>query len=286
MDKRNLSPDVVSPQTIASGQHYYSDGQSLRAKHQLAGNQFVKWALGLIPSRTLSMILDAGGGWGRYTWQLIHDRHIDPRKMMLTDLSEGMLKTAAEEGVPIRMSVCNIDALPFRDRQFDLVMANHVLYHLQDIPAGVKELARMVRADGCLLATTNSDKITAAIIALHYQALEKLGVPFIPEPPSSFSMENGGALLAAQFRRVEQHYYEDEDLIYEAAEIRRLYETIGRYRNLLPRDDIPENVKRALPQVVEQLAQEIIAREGVLRSPTLMGAFVCTEPLAAGGFNL
>jgi ubiquinone/menaquinone biosynthesis C-methylase UbiE len=279
----NSKSDAVSSQTLVTGKHYYSDGRYLRAKHQLAGDKFVKWVLGLIPSWATATILDAGGGWGRFVWPLVDIYHVTGKKVVLTDLSRGMLNTALEEAsqraVSIDVAVGNIEALPCRGRLFDIVMANHVLYHLQDIPQGVSELARVIKPDGRLLATTNSDKITATIIALHYEALETLAIPFTPEPPSSFSMENGGELLASQFRQVEQHYYEDEELIYDAAEIRATYETIGRYHNLLLRDDVSEQAKRELPHIVEQLAQEVIASERVLRSPTLMGAFVCADPL-------
>lgn len=280
---KNSNSDAVSSQALVSGKHYYSDGKYLRAKHRLAGDKFVKWVIGLIPSWKTATILDAGGGWGRFVWPLFDIYHLDTKNVVLTDLSDGMLNTAQEEAsqraASIHLDVCNIEALPFRSRSFDIVMANHVLYHLQNIPRGVKELARVVKPDGRLLATTNSDKITATIVALHYQALSALAIPFMPEPPSSFSMENGGELLAAQFRHVEQHYYEDEELTDNAAEIRATYETIGRYRNLLFRDDIPEKAKQELPLIVEQLAQEVIDREGALRSPSLMGVFVCADPM-------
>lgn len=278
---KNLNTDAISAQELARGRHYYSDGRYLREKQRLAGDKFVKWVLGLIPSWKGAKILDAGGGWGRYTWQLIQNHGVKSENLTLTDLSEGMLKTAGEEaseqGRAVKMSVCNLEALPFESRQFDVVMANQVLYHLRDIPRGISELARVLQPDGQLLAATNSEKITVTIIALHYQALEALKIPFTPESPSPFSMENGGALLAAQFRQVETFYFQDEDLIDDAAEMRATYETIGRYRNLLSRDDISEQAKRELPHVVEKLAQEIIDREGVLHSPIRMGAFVCTN---------
>jgi ubiquinone/menaquinone biosynthesis C-methylase UbiE len=280
---KSSNPDVISSEELATGKHYYSDGKYLREKHQLAGDKFVRWALRLIPSWQTAKLLDAGGGWGRFVWPLVDTYHLSGQNIVLTDLSAGMLQTAGEEAtqraVSINRVICDIQAVPFPNQHFDIVMANHVLYHLQDISHGVKELARVTKFDGHLLATTNSDKITATIIAFHYQALEILGVPFDPEPPSSFSMENGGALFAAYFRRVDQHYYKDETLFNDAAEFRATYESIGRYRNLLPRDDISEQVKSDLPRIVEQLAQDVIDREGVLRSPTLMGAFVCTDPL-------
>jgi len=266
-----------------SQQHYYASGQHLRAKHKLAGDAFARWILDRIPAWENRKILDAGGGWGRFVWLLMDHYKVNAQDIVLTDVSEGMLKTAlsvaSEQMVESNVAVCDIQSLPFLSQQFDIVMANKVLYHLSDMSQGIGELARLLKPEGQLLATTNSDKITAMIIDLHYQALETLDIAFTPEAPSPFSMENGGALLKEHFRHVERYYYEDEDLIYDASEVRATYETIGRYRNLLVRDDISDQDKQALPHTVEGLAQAIIQRDGVLRSPTLMGAFVCTAPI-------
>jgi SAM-dependent methyltransferase len=262
---------------------YYRSGEHLREKHRLAGGKFVHWVLGLMPMWVNARILDAGGGWGRFTWPLIDVHHVDPRNITLADLSSGMLETAAEEcaarDIDLKRAACAIQALPFADEQFDVVLANHVLYHLPNIAQGVRELARVLKAGGTLIATTNSDRIVATVIALHYQALDVLGISYVPEKPSPFSMENGGTCLSKCFRRVDQRYFEDERLIYDAAEIRATYETIGRYRMVLARDDVPEALKRQLPDAVEGIARDVIEQEGVLRSPTLMGAFVCHDPL-------
>ena len=265
-----------------SNQHYYNSGQHLRAKHQLAGDEFARWVLDHIPNWTHKKILDAGGGWGRFVWLLLDHYRVSSHNIVLTDLSEGMLRTASNEAsqraVENQVAVCDIESLPFVGQHFDIVMANKVLYHLSDLSRGVGELARLLKPDGYLLATTNSDKITAMIIDFHYQALDEHGIPYTPESPSPFSMENGGDILADHFGRVEQYYYEDEDLIYDASEVRAIYETIGRYRNLLVGDDISAHDKEALPQTVERLAQAVIDRDGVVRSPTLMGAFLCSAP--------
>ncbi len=265
-----------------SNETYYDSGQHLRAKHQLAGDEFARWVLNHIPNWTHKKILDAGGGWGRFIWLLLDHYQVSAHDIVLTDLSEGMLRTASSEasqrGIDSQVAVCDIESLPFVRQHFNIVMANKVLYHLSDLSRGVGELARLLKPDGYLLATTNSDKITAMIIDFHYQALDALGIPYTPEPLSPFSMENGGDILAEHFGQVEQYYYEDEDLIYDASEIRATYETIGRYRNLLVRDDISAHDKEALPQTVEQLAQAVIDQEGVVRSPSLMGAFLCSAP--------
>jgi ubiquinone/menaquinone biosynthesis C-methylase UbiE len=271
-------PDVITSQTLATGTHYYSQAQHLREKHLLEGDTFVRWVLDHITDWESATILDAGGAWGRFIWSLLDNYHVYAENIVLTDLSHGMLQTANDEAhnrnISIKTTVCNIESLPFESNQFDVVMANKVLYHLQDMDKGIQELARVLKPDGTLLATTNSGKIKAMIIAFHYQALDALSIPYEPEPPSTFSMENGGAMLSKQFRKVETYYYEAETLIDSAAEVRATYETIGRYRNLLNRDARAKD----LPDVVEQLAQATLDRDGVIKSPELMGVFVCTEP--------
>lgn len=276
------NPYAIQVDMLANGSHYYSNEDTLREKHRLAGDQFLRWSLDRIPSWTQAHILDAGGGWGRYVWALLDNYGVEARDAILTDISEGMLKSALSEAnqrqINIATAVNTLEALPFATNTFDIVMANKVLYHLGDIPRGIGELARVLKRNGTLLATTNSEKITATIIDLHYRALEHAGIPFKPEPPSSFSMENGADLLKRHFKQVDVHYYESETLIHEATTIRATYETIGRYRNLLTGTDITKRQKQALPEIVQTLAQEHIDRKGVLRSPELMGAFVCSEP--------
>ena len=271
-------PDVITSQTLATGTHYYSQAQHLREKHLLEGDTFVRWVLDHIPVWESASILDAGGAWGRFIWSLLDNYHIHAENIVLTDLSHGMLQTANDEAqkrqISIKTTVCNIESLPFKRHEFDVVMANKVLYHLQDIDKGVQELARVLKPDGTLLATTNSGKIKAMIIAFHYQALDALNIPYEPEPPSTFSMENGSAILSRQFRNVEMFYFEAETLIDNAAEVRATYETIGRYHNLLNREPRAKD----LPVVVEQLAQATLDHDGVIKSPELMGVFVCTEP--------
>jgi ubiquinone/menaquinone biosynthesis C-methylase UbiE len=264
---------------------YYRTGDALRAKHQLAGDAFVQWALRHIADWPHQDILDAGGGWGRFSWVLMDLFGVPVDQIALTDYSVGMLATAQSEAarrdVLLRCSAADIQALPFRRQQFAIVMANFVLYHLTDIQRGVRELARVLKSDGRLLAATHSDQVVVPVIALHYQALDALQIPYAPEEPSPFTMENGEAALRQGFGQVEAYIFEDEQQIYMAAELRATYETMGRYRAVLHRSDVSAGKKRELPVVFEQLAQDIIDAQGVLRAPTRVGVFVCSQPLRA-----
>jgi SAM-dependent methyltransferase len=49
--------------------------------------------------------------------------------------------------------VARADALPFPDASFDLVVAYNMLMDVEDVPAAVREFARLLRPDGVLLVS-------------------------------------------------------------------------------------------------------------------------------------
>ena len=293
MNHHTLAPKIDSrSEQIDAGQPafcpYYRSGEQLRAKHQgtnmRSGRRFESWALDLVPLHAGATVLDAGCGWGRFTWPLIEKYSLTSSNITCCDSSPGMLQTTAQEAARRlhhpRFVAADIQALPCPANLYDGVMANHVLYHLPDISAGIRELARVVNEDGWLLATTNSDNVTVPVLDFHYAALDRLGIDYVSEAYSPFSMENGEQLLGRWFRQVDHVYFEDETLYHSAEEFLASYKTIGRYRNLLVREDVSQEAKRQLPELVRHQAEEMIREHGVLRSPVRMGAFVCTEPKA------
>jgi len=281
-DKSGEADEPV-PQALCP---YYGCGDQLRAKHagtsMASGRSLEKWALELAPVQAGASILDAGCGWGRFTWTLIEAFGVNSTDIACVDSSHGMLVTAAEEAKlrchRPKITCAGIQALPFPAGFFDGVMANHVLYHLTNIVEGVRELARVLNEGGWLLATTNSDDVDVPVLAFHYSALDKLGIDYEREARSSFSMENGGEALSEGFRVIDRTYFEDETCYSTAEDFLASYKTIGRYRNLFAREDIDADKKRQLPILVHQQAEAVIRKKGVLRSPVRMGAFVCREP--------
>jgi hypothetical protein len=91
-------------------------------------------------------------------------------------------------------------------------------------------------------------------------------------------MENGRRPLEAAFGRVEAHYVRDTQTAPDVAAFMAGYRTLGRYRLVAEDRSIPAATRARLATRVEELAEQVLAREGVLRSEGLMGAFVCREP--------
>ena len=108
---------------------------------------------------------------------------------MAIDLSPRMVELAQERGVDAR--VADLQELPFADGEFDLVVAAWMLYHVPDLDRGIRELARVLRPGGRLVAGTNS--------RLHLIELREL----VGSGPStlSFARETGEQVLAPYFAR-------------------------------------------------------------------------------------
>ena len=89
-------------------------------------------------------VLDAGCGLGTYVRRL---RDVRPDlDVVALDLSAGM-------GPEV---VGDVQALPLGDGSVDAALAMHMLYHVPDVAAAARELRRVVRPGGLLLASTNA----------------------------------------------------------------------------------------------------------------------------------
>ncbi|MEV7623701.1 class I SAM-dependent methyltransferase [Actinoplanes sp. NPDC089786] len=257
---------------------FYADPDLLRDRQQTyAGAGFAGWVLERLDLRKVGDVLDAGAGVGRFTLPVAQRLADRPARVVAADLFDGMLRTitraAVQRGVTVGTLVADIQALPFPAGRFDLVLANHVLYHLPDLDRGVRELARVTRPAGVLVATTNADDIPVAVIDLHRAALDRIGAPAEPAEPSTFSLRNGEAVLRRSFHDVTLHTFRDQQVFADAAELVAAYRTTGRFRAAV------EKTGADLDGAASQVAAEWAHRQGGrLTSPIVMGAFVCAGP--------
>jgi hypothetical protein len=93
-------------------------------------------------------------------------------------------------------------------------------------------------------------------------------------------MENGAEYLQPMFRDVKSFYFEDEITYPDPQEFVALYAATGRYRHIFESPNVEPVVRRQLLPAFKQLVEARVKQEGVLRTPVLMGAFVCTGPIS------
>ncbi len=192
---------------------------ALHAQGETTLEDFHPWlwrvAVDASPLPPDARVLEVGAGSARM-WEVLGARVPRGWHLTLTDHSEGMV--AAAQATFDRLArgavfgLADVQALPFADDAFDLVFANHMLYHVPDLPAATAELRRVLRPGGRLVAATNGQGHLAEIVELLHEvraAWPELRVD-VPER-LSFTLENGGAVLQSAFGHVTRHDRGAED---------------------------------------------------------------------------
>ena len=142
-------------------------------------------------------VLEVGAGTGKL-WTRV-DHVARGLNLTLTDFSPAMC--AQLHTVPsARVHQCDAADLPFPDASFDTVVANHMLYHLDDPDAALREFARVLRPGGRVAVATNGTD--------HLDELDAIG-PVIGRPDltvgatqNDFTAETGPAYVARHFTGV------------------------------------------------------------------------------------
>jgi SAM-dependent methyltransferase len=92
--------------------------------------------------------LEVGCGEGRVARELAGRGH----RVVAIDASPTLIRAAREADATVSYSVADAAALPFNDDSFDLVVAYNSLMDVQEMPAAVSEIGRVLAPNGCLCA--------------------------------------------------------------------------------------------------------------------------------------
>jgi SAM-dependent methyltransferase len=251
----------------------YRDSANLDARvqlHQCFSTNRAGWhpwvfdQLGLSPSE---YVLEVGCG-PAYLWRSNRGRLLERLAVILSDLSEGMLAEARRQlrgDDRFRLVVADVQQLPFDQASFDVVIANHMLYHVADRAGAVADVQRILRLGGRLYAATNGRG--------HLRELRELVARFAPDvafwdagngDSMPFTLENGAEQLGRHFSHVELRRYEDALLVTDAQAL-LAYILSGTARSALDGKQID-----ALAAYVERE----IATQGVIQIGKDSGLFV------------
>jgi ubiquinone/menaquinone biosynthesis C-methylase UbiE len=271
----------------------YSTDERLRARietherYSALREPWPAWVANQLPALLPGPLLDAGAGNGAI-FLAVEPRLPAGSRAVAFDLSPGMLAAcrtrAADAGIAhTAFANGNIESLPFGDNTFGLAMANHMLYHVPDIPRAVAGLRRVLRPGGLFLATTGSPDDYAEMMALHWDGVRATGLPLDPGQDDGvmtrFSLENGANYIAPSFPDVELSKREDALLIPTVEAFMRFYLSAWIYTGASGPDDprVPPGGWHVLAEWVAARAGMIIARDGVFRMRKTAGAFIARK---------
>ena len=203
-----------------------------------------KWLFANIPLPTSGVVADVGCGAGSFWINAPQNVSYD-LKLRLFDISQGMVDvarasiTAMQRWQDVEASVADAVALPLANANADTTIAVHMLYHLADPAAGLKEMARVTREGGTVAVVLNPAGTMGELSAL---ARASFGAEPDP-PPEPLSSEQGFALMQNEFASVDVVRYDDELRVTDPVDL------LG-YLSSLPIADKPGVVER-LAVVVE-----------------------------------
>ena len=159
-------------------------------------------------------VLELGCGTGKLWSSNLHSISADCQ-FVLSDASMGMVDTAREQLAPhMRNAVfvqIDAQAIPYAEASFDMVIANHMLNHVPDIPAALREMRRVLKPGGYLYTATNGEGHLKELITLLSAYDER--IDFGEDAMHSFTLENGPGQLAQYLSVISVHRYLDHFLI-------------------------------------------------------------------------
>jgi ubiquinone/menaquinone biosynthesis C-methylase UbiE len=207
-------------------------------------------------------ILELGCGAGTM-WKECAGRIPAGWVITLTDLSDGMLDAAWRNLVPLGRSFkfqqMDAQSIPYADRFFDGVIANHMLYHVPDRKKALTEIKRVLKDSGRLITTTVGETHMQEM----YRWLKQVNVnPRIDMFSNPFTLENGLGQLQTVFSQVKKLQYADN------LEVTGIDALIAYIRSSIGSADLSEGkldeVKKELLGVLEKEGKILIKKDSGL----------------------
>ena len=150
---------------------------ALHARFRTNPRPWPVWVFDQLEGHDGCRVLDLGCGTG-LLWQVNAPRVPASWTLVLTDSSEGMLAETRRrlDALPCRVEYRAMDAqeVTFPDGAFDIVVANHMLYHVPRRERAIAEARRVLREGGAFHATTASVDSLVELRALHARVQERL----------------------------------------------------------------------------------------------------------------
>jgi SAM-dependent methyltransferase len=252
----------------------YVNGEKLRARTQLHtkyATQSVPWPLwlqGLVAIPPGGAVLEVGCGTG-LLWSGGWTKGAVDFSLTLSDLAAGMVA----ETVPVVRAtvplvaglVADAQYLPFGGDSFDVVIANQMLYHVPDPVLALRELARVLRRGGVLMASTVGPGHLRELFRIEASVF---GPTRVLRHHEVFGVQNGRDLLAPFFDAVAWHRYDDDLRCTDVDDV------LAYICSTPPGEEATPEQVGALRDLIEARMAE---QGGVLSVTKDVGAFIATR---------
>ena len=236
---------------------------SIHKKYSVNKQGFGNWIFSNYQIGEGMSVLELGCGTGEM-WLGKDDTIKRCSGLILSDISEGMLsaaKSALRDYDRIEYSIADIQDIPFSDKEFDVVIANMMLYHVPDLDRGLQEVCRVLKDNGSFYCATYGENGIREYIELLFDDF-----PICSAYDYKFTLQNGKEKLKKYFNVVEKRLYED------SLEVTNAEDMIDYIYSLPSFSDIQDFSRDTLRAVLEKNMHN-----GILRVPKDYGMFIARK---------
>jgi ubiquinone/menaquinone biosynthesis C-methylase UbiE len=181
---------------------------------------FTLWLFDKYDFAENNSILELGCGNGGQ-WEGRIERLPKDCKLFLSDFSDSMVSTVKEKFFQLPENVysqiIDIQAIPFGDESFDVVIANHMLFHVPDLDKALSEVQRVLKIGGCFYSATDGNGGMRPFLHNAIKKIDPESRAFTEKIP--FSLQNGREILIRYFAFVERFDYDNVLAITETQDL-------------------------------------------------------------------
>jgi len=226
------------------------------------GASWFPWVAARVP--VSGEVLEVGAGTGEL-W-----RHVSAGadlRLTLSDFSASMCsdleRVTVSGAAAVSVVQADATALPFGAGSFDGLVANQMLYHVDDPDAALAEFSRVLRPGGALRVALNGMTHLDALLAVG----EAVGRPSMMRHHAKISADNAAAILGRHFADVRSERCPGN---FEVTDV----EPVVRYLHSVGAEDLaPDQAQRA-----RDLVDAKIREEGAFRVTKNMVLFSARKP--------
>ncbi|SUY48171.1 transcriptional regulatory protein [Clostridium putrefaciens] len=193
----------------------------LHLKHSTNKQGFVPWLFDKYEFPENCRILELGCGNGGQ-WQDQIENLPKCCSLTLSDFSKGMVdivRTNYSKCNNISFQQIDIQNITFPDETFDIIIANHMLYHIPDLSKALSEVKRVLKTDGKFYSTTNGNGGMRPFLHNALKHFNHDGDTKAFTQELSFNLQNGYKILNGYFSAVKRMDFEDSLSITETQDL-------------------------------------------------------------------
>ena len=198
---------------------------SLHARFSTNTYGWHRWLFEQIDLAPSASVLELGCGSGEL-WAQNVDRLSDGWNTVLTDISGNMVRKCERRlrdvAAQFTFTLADAQAIPFQSAIFDVVIANHMLYHVPDKRRTLGQVRRVLKPNGHLYAATNGANHMRELrewLTSSAEPGENSSSADMHRAATSFLLEDGVKQLREWFDKVDLVRYEDSLVVTEVESI-------------------------------------------------------------------